>query len=75
MAGAHLDSVPEGPGINDDGSGTSTLLAMAQELAEGRYNLRNKVRFMWFGAEENGLVGSSLLRREPQPEGGRTRST
>ena len=59
VAGGHLDSVPEGPGINDDGSGTSTLLTMAQELAEGRYNLRNKVRFMWFGAEENGLVGSS----------------
>jgi Zn-dependent M28 family amino/carboxypeptidase len=59
IAGGHLDSVPEGPGINDDGSGTSALLTMAQELAEGRYNLRNKIRFMWFGAEENGLVGSS----------------
>ncbi len=63
LAGGHLDSVPEGPGINDDGSGTSTLLTMAQELAEGRYNLRNKVRFMWFGAEENGLVGSSYYAR------------
>ncbi|MDA0172190.1 M20/M25/M40 family metallo-hydrolase [Solirubrobacter taibaiensis] len=59
IAGGHLDSVPEGPGINDDGSGTSTLLTMAQAIAEGRYNLRNKVRFMWFGAEENGLIGSS----------------
>ena len=63
LAGGHLDSVPEGPGINDDGSGSSTLLTMAQELAEGRYNLRNKVRFMWFGAEENGLVGSSYYAR------------
>jgi Zn-dependent M28 family amino/carboxypeptidase len=59
IAGAHLDSVPEGPGINDDGSGTATLLAQAEELSRGRYNLRQKVRFMWFGAEENGLVGSS----------------
>lgn len=63
LAGAHLDSVPEGPGINDDGSGTSTLLSMARELSEGRYNLRNKIRFMWFGAEENGLVGSSYYAR------------
>ena len=59
VVGAHLDSVPDGPGINDDGSGTATLLAQAQELADGRYNLRQKVRFAWWGAEENGLVGST----------------
>ncbi|HYJ26838.1 MAG TPA: M28 family metallopeptidase [Nocardioides sp.] len=59
VVGAHLDSVPEGPGINDDGSGTGTLLAQAEELASGHYKLRNKIRFMWFGAEENGLVGST----------------
>ena len=59
VVGAHLDSVPAGPGINDDGSGTATLLAQAQEVANGHYKLRNKIRFMWFGAEENGLVGST----------------
>ena len=48
-----------GPGINDDGSGTATLLAQAEELADGHYKLRNKVRFGWWGAEENGLVGST----------------
>ena len=35
VIGAHLDSVPAGPGINDDGSGTALLLAQAQELATG----------------------------------------
>ena len=35
VVGAHLDSVPAGPGINDDGSGTATLLAQAQEVANG----------------------------------------
>ena len=59
VVGAHLDSVPEGPGINDDGSGTATLLAQAQEIADGHYKLRNKIRFAWWGAEENGLVGST----------------
>ena len=59
VVGAHLDSRPEGPGINDDGSGTATLLAQAEELANGHYNLRNKIRFAWWGAEENGLVGST----------------
>ena len=63
VVGAHLDSVPEGPGINDDGSGTATLLAQAQELASGRYKPRQKIRFAWWGAEENGLVGSSYYAR------------
>jgi Zn-dependent M28 family amino/carboxypeptidase len=63
VVGAHLDSVPEGPGINDDGSGTATLLAQAEELAHGHYNLRQKVRFAWWGAEENGLVGSSYYAK------------
>jgi hypothetical protein len=36
---------------------------MAQEIAQGKYNLRNKIRFMWFGAEENGLVGSSYYAK------------
>jgi len=63
VVGAHLDSVPEGPGINDDGSGSSTLLAQAQELADGHYQPRQKIRFAWWGAEENGLVGSSYYAR------------
>ncbi len=63
VVGAHLDSVEAGPGINDDGSGTATLLAQAEELAQGRYKLRNKIRFGWWGAEENGLVGSTYYAR------------
>jgi peptidase M28-like protein len=61
VVGAHLDSVPAGPGINDDGSGTAMLLAQAQALAEhdNAKNIRQKVRFGWWGAEEEGLIGSS----------------
>jgi Zn-dependent M28 family amino/carboxypeptidase len=61
IVGAHLDSVPAGPGINDDGSGTATLLAQAEALAERSHagRLRQKVRFGWWGAEEEGLIGSS----------------
>jgi Zn-dependent M28 family amino/carboxypeptidase len=58
MAGAHLDSVPAGPGINDDGSGTAWQLALAEQIAKLGTPPRNKIRFMWFGGEENGLVGS-----------------
>ncbi|KAL2123651.1 hypothetical protein VTJ04DRAFT_16 [Mycothermus thermophilus] len=56
VLGAHLDSVQAGPGINDDGSGTSLILELF--LALSKYRTRNKVRFAWWGAEENGLLGS-----------------
>lgn len=59
LVGAHLDSVLAGPGINDNGSGSSTILEVAQELAEGRFHSPNHVRFAWWGAEEAGLLGST----------------
>ena len=57
MSGAHLDSVLEGPGINDNGSGSAALLETALAMA----NVRpvNQLRFAWWGAEESGLVGSN----------------
>jgi Zn-dependent M28 family amino/carboxypeptidase len=59
MAGAHLDSVPAGPGINDNGSGSTALLEVAENMAKLKNKLDNKVRFAWWGAEEDGLVGSN----------------
>ncbi|MFD4371565.1 M28 family metallopeptidase [Streptomyces sp. NPDC058486] len=58
MLGSHLDSVTAGPGINDNGSGSAGLLQAALELAESKDKVRNKVRFAWWSAEENGLLGS-----------------
>lgn len=58
MLGAHLDGVPEGAGINDNGSGTAAILETAIQL--GKVNkVNNKVRFAFWGAEEFGLVGST----------------
>ena len=57
MAGAHLDSVAEGPGINDNGSGSAGLLETALELGSAP-RVNNAVRFAWWGAEESGLLGS-----------------
>lgn len=57
MAGAHLDSVPEGPGINDNGSGSAALLETAVMMA--KLNPENKLRYAWWGAEELGLIGST----------------
>jgi Zn-dependent M28 family amino/carboxypeptidase len=56
MAGAHLDSVGAGPGINDNASGSATLLEIARRLAGSRP--AHTVRFAWWGAEELGLLGS-----------------
>jgi hypothetical protein len=56
VVGAHLDSVGVGPGINDNGSGSATILEIAEQMS--KVKPRNKVRFMWFGAEESGLLGS-----------------
>ena len=56
MAGAHLDSVATGPGIQDNGSGSSALLEIAEQMQ--KVKPRNKVRFAWWGAEEFGLLGS-----------------
>jgi len=58
VIGAHLDSVAGGPGINDNGSGSSTILEIAEELAELKAKPRNRVRFAFWGAEELGLLGS-----------------
>ena len=57
MAGAHLDSVIEGPGINDNGSGSAALLETALMMAN--FNPENTLRFAWWAAEEQGLVGSA----------------
>ena len=59
VSGAHLDSVIEGPGINDNGSGSAAQLEVALQLAELEVDPVNQVRFIWFGAEEAGLVGSA----------------
>ena len=57
MAGAHLDSVGAGPGINDNGSGSAVILEVAEQMA--KVKPLNLVRFAWWGAEESGLVGSN----------------
>jgi Zn-dependent M28 family amino/carboxypeptidase len=58
LLGAHLDSVAEGPGINDNGSGTATILEIAEQMAANKAP-RNPVRFAFWGAEEAGLIGST----------------
>ena len=68
VVGAHLDSVPAGPGINDNGSGSAGILEMAEELAKGTGRLQNTVRFAWWSAEEFGLLGAEAYVDELKAE-------
>jgi Zn-dependent M28 family amino/carboxypeptidase len=58
VVGSHLDSVTEGPGINDNGSGTSQDLEIAEEMSELGIEPRRQLVFAFWGAEEAGLLGS-----------------
>lgn len=58
VVGAHLDSVYEGPGVNDNGSGSGQNLEIALQMAALGIVPRNQVTFAWWGAEESGLIGS-----------------
>ena len=58
LSGAHLDSVPEGPGIEDNASGSAALLEMMSSLSNHTAH-KNTLRFAWWGAEELGLLGST----------------
>jgi len=66
MLGGHSDSVAEGPGINDDGSGSLTLLEVATQLT--RFSVKNCVRFAWWAGEEEGLLGSDYYVSVLSPE-------
>ena len=54
---AHLDAI-YGAGMLDNASGSATILDIAQQLKNT--NTRNKLRFIWFGGEELGLLGSDF---------------
>jgi Zn-dependent M28 family amino/carboxypeptidase len=66
MAGAHLDSVRAGPGIQDNGSGSAAILETAVQMA--KVKPFNSVRFAWWGAEESGLIGSTAYVNGLTPE-------
>jgi Zn-dependent M28 family amino/carboxypeptidase len=60
VVGAHLDSVAEGPGINDNGTGTANILEIAKQYRKTKLDKKAQrpVRFAFWGAEEKGLLGS-----------------
>ena len=72
VVGAHLDSVVAGPGINDNGSGSATILEIAEQMKALGYTkkgkLQRQVRFAFWGAEEEGTLGSEHYVSSLSPE-------
>ncbi|KAJ1825298.1 hypothetical protein GGH91_000150 [Coemansia sp. RSA 2671] len=64
VVGSHLDSVAAGPGINDNGSGSASTLEIQLTLARIKFRPHNRLVFAWWGAEEDGLLGSRHFARE-----------
>ena len=63
---AHLDAI-YGAGMLDNASGSAAILDIAQQLKNT--NTRNKLRFIWFGGEELGLLGSNYyVNVNPPPD-------
>jgi len=59
---AHYDTVAEGPGANDDGSGTAAVLAAAYALSHFTFN--RTIKFVTFSGEEVALLGSRAYAKE-----------
>jgi aminopeptidase Y len=73
LFGSHLDSVPAGPGVNDDGSGAMGTLELARAFHNSPLakNTVQQVRFAWWTGEEIGLLGSIFYvnhLKETNPE-------
>jgi len=72
--GAHYDHVGIGIPVNgdaiyngadDDGSGTTALLAMAEALGKARVRPKRSILFVWHAGEEKGLWGSRYFTSYP----------
>jgi hypothetical protein len=69
VIGAHLDHLGRCyeimPGANDNASGVSVVLGLAEALAKCPVKLRRSVIFICFGAEEQGVIGSEYYLEHP----------
>src|SRR5207244_9351943 len=61
---AHLDAI-FGAGMLDNASGSATILDIAQMMKN--VTPLNKLRFIWFGGEELGLLGSAAYVNSLSP--------
>jgi len=63
---AHHDSVPDSPGANDNAGGSAIMIALLNHFAKNP--TRRTLRFVWFGSEEQGLLGSQAYVKAHEKE-------
>lgn len=68
LIGGHLDSWNPGTGAQDNGTGASTVLAVAEAVKAAGLTPRRSMRFVLFGGEEEGLIGSVHYARDHAAE-------
>lgn len=68
VVGAHLDSAPHSPGINDNASGVAAVLETAAQLGSSPA-VPNAVRFTFWGSQEAGLEGATKYVASLGPDG------
>jgi len=64
VVGGHLDSWDPGTGAQDNGTGAASVVAVAEAIKASGLTPRRKIRFVLFGGEEEGLVGSVHYGRD-----------
>lgn len=68
VIGAHLDTVMsplnKSPGADDDGSGSVTVLETARTILSSNMTFNKPIYFVWYAAEEEGLIGSQRVVSE-----------
>lgn len=64
VIGGHLDSWHPGTGAEDNGTGAASVLAIAHAIKESGLKPRRTIRFVLFGGEEEGLIGSVNYARQ-----------
>lgn len=68
IVGAHLDSWNPGTGAQDNGTGAASVLAVAEAVKASGLVPRRTMRFILFGGEEEGLLGSVHYARDHESE-------
>lgn len=66
IVGAHYDSMTEGDGVDDNGSGVAVMLEAAKVLKDAE--TPQTLKFIFFGAEEEGLMGSTYHASQMSPD-------
>ena len=64
LIGAHLDSYRDSPGANDNGSGVAVMIELARYLQKIKSKHKGAIKFIAFGAEELGILGSRRYVKE-----------